>query len=424
MIRKLFCWRKLWKHKITIATITSIVTLAYLTLISNQVQKKQNIHKRNAQFKRNHKSVEEHIEFKDNNVDSRGQHYIHTIYSKSALNVDVKDVTLSVHLGINELPLLSRLAATWSCPISSAVFVDEAGYQTILKTFLGCHVSLFKHVTIRMVRPVLKSDLKLGVLSQETKKLVDSPPYGEDICKRFDHLFESSETNSYPVNLIRNIAMDGARTRFVLNSDVTFLPSKGACNELKEFLNTQFSDFETFDTPPKRAFVLPVYEIDAKLGLDSTSLTKQQLLSLWSRQKARPYLESACQDCHKNTDHSRWQEQKAQNAVYLVQWSHPYEPYFVAMREALPRFDERFESRGHDRLSQTCEMFMSDWEFYVLGTSFLVHPGFVQSHSNLEIDSLHQMSQAADQYNDFIKLMNKKYPTSNRTCEIPLKFTL
>jgi hypothetical protein len=58
---------------------------------------------------------------------------------------------------------------------------------------------------------------------------------------------------------------------------------------------------------------------------------------------------------------------------YLAVYGFPWEPYYIADKTDLPRYDARFAGYGNDKAVQTYEMSFRGFKFLVLPDSFVIH---------------------------------------------------
>jgi len=58
---------------------------------------------------------------------------------------------------------------------------------------------------------------------------------------------------------------------------------------------------------------------------------------------------------------------------YLAVFEFPWEPYYIADKSTLPRYDARFAGYGNDKAVQTYEMSWRKFKFLVMPDSFVIH---------------------------------------------------
>ena len=58
---------------------------------------------------------------------------------------------------------------------------------------------------------------------------------------------------------------------------------------------------------------------------------------------------------------------------YFATFSFPWEPYFIADKSDLPRYDARFAGYGNDKAIQTYEMSWRGFKFLVMPDAFVIH---------------------------------------------------
>eukprot|EP01025_Chloroclados_australasicus_P069421 TRINITY_DN9798_c0_g1_i1.p3 TRINITY_DN9798_c0_g1~~TRINITY_DN9798_c0_g1_i1.p3 ORF type:complete len:118 (-),score=10.66 TRINITY_DN9798_c0_g1_i1:741-1094(-) len=56
-----------------------------------------------------------------------------------------------------------------------------------------------------------------------------------------------------------------------------------------------------------------------------------------------------------------------------MEYSHPCEPYVVAFKASMPRYDERFRGRFQDKVEQLLHMELLGFEWSVLPEHFVMH---------------------------------------------------
>ena len=99
---------------------------------------------------------------------------------------------------------------------------------------------------------------------------------------------------------------------------------------------------------------------------------------------------------------------------YEATWHDPWEPFYIAQTDLVPRHDERFQNYGFNRISQVCEMHIAGFTFEVLYGWFLVHDGFKWP------GAFHQGKEEEQQINRllfrrFKEELNLRYATERRS---------
>ena len=202
----------------------------------------------------------------------------------------------------------------------------------------------------------------------------------------------------YPNNLLRNVARAAVGTPFVLVLDVDMVP----------WPSSLASDFERLafegrvDAGPRRAFVVPAFEMKATPGAHQRHATERKLgvdtVAPQYNKTIQPFYFALCWKCQRHTLYDQWLKSarprstrslhhaprltadvlRDYDATYAAVWHDPWEPFYIAPTATLPRFDERFKQYGFNRISQVCEMHIAGFEFEVLRTGFVLHAGWKQ----------------------------------------------
>jgi LysM repeat protein len=118
--------------------------------------------------------------------------------ARSEKSSDGKGVTLATQLSTDRLPLLCKSAERWGGPVSAAVYVRQTAD-------LG-QLSLWRRKC-----KAIKSFVTFHLVNEPVNAAEDIP---------------------YPVNLLRNVALDAVTTDFVFNVDVDFVPNTGAIQHI------------------------------------------------------------------------------------------------------------------------------------------------------------------------------------------------
>ena len=66
-----------------------------------------------------------------------------------------------------------------------------------------------------------------------------------------------------------------------------------------------------------------------------------------------------------------------------VSYSHPCEPYVIALSDALPRYDERFRGRNQNKIEQLVHMAAWGFEWHLLPSHFVLHMPHAKTQGGL-----------------------------------------
>ncbi|KAM7540657.1 hypothetical protein Aperf_G00000030884 [Anoplocephala perfoliata] len=233
------------------------------------------------------------------------------------------DVTLVSQLTLDRLHRLEEIAAYWEGPMSLAVYVsDREG--AILAEYLESSTILFsrKNICIHLV-------------------------FQEGIY--------------YPINALRNVAIQYAETKYVFILDFDFIPSPGLYENFQNVLST--ADKSTKNV----AYIVPAFEtFNSQLDFPST---KEDLLQRIASGVVKPFRIDVWQAGHWATNYSRWY---TSDSAYEVQWDADFEPYILIRRE-YGQFDENFVGFGWNKVSFFMLLDALNFKFVVLPDAFIIH---------------------------------------------------
>ncbi|XP_014871722.1 glycosyltransferase-like protein LARGE1 [Poecilia latipinna] len=140
-------------------------------------------------------------------------YFLHYEYEPSS---DQSDVTLVAQLSMDRLQMLEAICKHWEGPISLALYLSDAEAQQFLRYAQGSEV------------------------------LMGRGNVGYHVVYK--------EGQFYPVNLLRNVAMQQVNTNYMFLSDIDFLPMYG----LYEYLRKSVVQLDMANT--KKALVVPAFE--------------------------------------------------------------------------------------------------------------------------------------------------------------------
>ncbi|XP_065205204.1 xylosyl- and glucuronyltransferase LARGE2s-like [Planococcus citri] len=233
------------------------------------------------------------------------------------------DVTLVAQLSMDRLQMLEMLCQYWEGPISLALYISDAEAQQLLSYISDSDA--------------LKARTNIGY----------HVVYKEGIA--------------YPINKLRNIALEQVNTPYVFLSDIDFLPMPGLYSNLKKLV----SNFELNIT--NKALVIPAFE--TQRYRTSIPQTKVEILNMLDMGTLFTFRYHVWQKGHAPTNYAKW---KQSTTPYKVAWQPDYEPYIV-VKKNIPLYDTRFVGFGWNKVSHIMELFAQGYSFYVLPNAFIIH---------------------------------------------------
>ena len=164
----------------------------------------------------------------------------------------------------------------------------------------------------------------------------------------------------YPVNHLRNLALNTVSTRYVFLIDGDFLPSFGLFEHLKKANKALLTGYK------KRALVIPAF--NGKKGFIYPS-SKKDLLHQLVKGSVSRFCIWCTHQTHGPTNYTLW---TTADRPYIVEWAFHFEPYIVVDR-SVPRYDEKFLGYGWNKVSQITALKAEGYEFVVLPNEFIIH---------------------------------------------------
>ncbi|KAK2170649.1 hypothetical protein LSH36_1g03000 [Paralvinella palmiformis] len=331
-------------------------------------------------------------------------------------------VTLVTHCSVNHIHHLIQLSHHWQGPVSVAIFIPQEYSSTVVQSLLVLHYCmphLRKNISIHLVYPMTQSPLS-----------VQFPSFVPEIsrCRDFHEVLDTVlqqqfrpmqnyafEGQSYPNNLLRNVAARFLPTDYLLVIDIDIIPSPNLFLSFVDFARRTSFATETGSLDAQVVYVVPVFELQRGVELPQD---KSSLLQLWKQGLVRPFYYDLCWKCQRPTDYDTWRNLTSSADLhnqYEVVWKDPWEPFYIGSKYSLPRYDERFKQYGFNRISQVCETHIAGFRFAVLDNAFLVHLGFKTQ------EGYHQGKEMEQELNrqlfrKFKEELKIKYPESARRC--------
>jgi hypothetical protein len=190
----------------------------------------------------------------------------------------------------------------------------------------------------------------------------------------------------YPVNVLRNRALDAVRTSHVVYLDVDFWPSV----DLHDVLQLHV---ELLKTDPKQALVIPAFQLNRQCrewrdcrenNIPLMAQQKSELLDLVIAHKGSPF-DPTNAGGHGSTRYQDWLTQKTDELVEIpCVLSNRYEPYLVFRycRE-LPPFQEAFTGYGKNKMTWMMQLRRNGYRFSQIGTAFCIHYPHLDSKARM-----------------------------------------
>ncbi len=246
--------------------------------------------------------------------------YIGYEYLRAA---DDNDVTLVTQLSMDRLQILEPLCIHWEGPLSISLYLSDSETQYIMQY-------LQRSETLRR-----RINLALHIVYKDG--------------------------SLYPVNYLRNVALDNVRTPYVFLSDADFLPMPDLYLYLREAIRVLGMSAK------QRVLVVPAFET-LRYKLDFPD-NKAELLSLLAEGSVSTFRYQEWPQGHAPTNYDHWMTAEL---PYKVNWAPDFEPYIVVSRY-VTRYDTRFVGFGWNKVSHVMELDAQGYEFVVLPDAFSIH---------------------------------------------------
>ncbi|CAH2055874.1 unnamed protein product, partial [Iphiclides podalirius] len=246
-------------------------------------------------------------------------------------DIDNFDVTLVLQLSMDRLQFLERLVKYWEGPLSAAIYLSD------------CEVTKFESF-IRDWSGTLSSRRNIGY-----------------------HLVFKHDAVHYPVNYLRNVALENVNTPYVFLMDVDFVPMAGLYDHLRYAIK--------LINPYAQKKCLVVAAFETQRYRASPPRSKAALRARLAGDVA-PFRAREWPRGHRATNYSRW---LAADVPYEVEWQSDYEPYLVVHR-SVPKYDTRFSGFGWNKVSHSVELRAQGYRAVVLPGAFVVHTPHAPSH--------------------------------------------
>ncbi|KAJ1636836.1 glycosyl-transferase for dystroglycan-domain-containing protein [Pavlovales sp. CCMP2436] len=245
------------------------------------------------------------------------------------------DITLVTQTSVDRVWMLRHLCDIWGGPVSAAIYVT-------------------------------------GDLAGPTAEMKSSACAGKGGSTSF---VQGSQSDQYPVNVLRNKAVQGVKTSHWMLIDVDLWPSDKAYATLRKAIQ------QSWALSPKTALIVPAFATRYRDPKQMPSTLKSLARCIGQRAcysfKGYP---NAIPAHHLTTNYPHWWHQTfrplGKAEVYKVPCfdTEVWEPYTLLPKaKTTPRFDERFDGYGKNKIQFILHLRMAGFAFYVVPRAFLMH---------------------------------------------------
>lgn len=272
-------------------------------------------------------------------------------HSKIRLRIDLiakvaagdQQLTLAVPLTADRVLRLEALSRLYGGgPIMAAVVVRNEKELHMFRMIWEGKVWLRKHVSVTFVRRKERS----GALA---------------------------------INALRNVAVQAARTEFVMMVDVDMTPATTSFECLRSVNGLWLR--RLLPENGKRILTPPVFIGDVQ---HRPARDKDELRNMLVRRAGTSY----CLNSQRPNKIKRWY---GEHEVVETRFLTDYEPYGIVRRDEYPEYDERFSGYGFNKISWAYGAELAGWRIFVLPDSFLTHLNHVENDWVQNIDVAHYL---------------------------------
>mmetsp|Transcript_19148 Transcript_19148/g.29065 ORF Transcript_19148/g.29065 Transcript_19148/m.29065 type:complete len:535 (-) Transcript_19148:58-1662(-) len=351
---------------------------------------------------------------------------------------------------LDRLPILLESCQRWTGPMIVTVYVTEEEYEMEWDNDHdhGHH----------------------GIVSDVMKKC----PHAHENLELIPYIAKSDEERKYeyPINTLRNIALDHVKTSHMIMLDIDMVPSEGLYNEvltaIEMSIDARLDDDGDRGLDPKDAIVIPAFERKLKIQSHSHQSpcetlegcqqlikedpnfipgTMPQLLRCIEGKDCIVFQSDVNWDGHADTKTTKvWLKQEGKDKEAKTLPTIPcfkslrYEPYVatpwcpleanaerrLAVRAPRsPYYDERFYGYGKNKIQQIAHLRARGFKFHILQTTgFVIHFPHPESTTkevwnNRKGGELHQqMDQLYIRYLKELQRQYEDYDIETPTCKI------
>ncbi|GMS92880.1 hypothetical protein PENTCL1PPCAC_15055, partial [Pristionchus entomophagus] len=233
------------------------------------------------------------------------------------------DVTLITHLSVDRFDMLDELLDSWKGPVSAAIYGTDAEISQIEKYMTATRFARGrKNFSLHAV-------FKIG--------------------------------KYYPINYLRNVALNASNSEFVFVTDVGFIPSTGLYKTLRNVVKKKQTN---------RVLVIPAFENSSSEEKFQIPRSKDDLLKEWDAGKIHPFGKNSWREDHNDSAYEQWKESEN---PYDVEFNTGYELAVVMPRDVVPLFDERLIGYGWHNVTLLTTLRANGFHFMMIPSAFILH---------------------------------------------------
>ncbi|EGT59481.1 hypothetical protein CAEBREN_08278 [Caenorhabditis brenneri] len=262
---------------------------------------------------------------------------------------------LVTQFSIDRLHNFLENVKTWMHPISAAIYGNDEELSIIVDA----------------IKALNRTDITIHMVFREP-----------------DHQIISQ---TYPINFLRNFAMNHSNCEHILMADVDFM-IYGDDSSLQE---------QVMKMKEKDLLIIPAFETSDENITDVSKFpqTKEKVARGIFSGKVRIFREVIWPNAHNATNVAEW---IIAEDTYTVEYGKNYEPYFVIRKSECPIYDQRFGGFGWNKVTHVLQLRMLSFKFNVSPSAFMIH----QNHN--VSDSLRRW-RTDTQYQKCLHILKKQF---------------
>ncbi|CAD5231902.1 unnamed protein product [Bursaphelenchus xylophilus] len=317
-------------------------------------------------------------------------------------------ITFVVHSTIDYVQYLEKHIDSWTGAISLAIFIDYPDENDFIK---NTKLVLSKLETLETA----KSSGIVGI------HLFYRNPTNTTACG--DITITTAETRGtysdvdsiYPINVARNIARKGSKTKLFISGDIENYFVTNYEHRMRKLAMEKL-----INSKEKLALVHRRFEVENGLKLPKT---KNELQLLYNRGKAVVFHRYFYQVGHAIPNIDAWFNHKEDlnntSVQRIMDYPNPrWEPQFVGLNSEVPLHDESFPFRMSSNTHLCSEMCRAGFRFAIVYDLFTIHVGIKKKESPNELAVKKKVWKSGYRQivDDFVKRLDLQYPSTKNKC--------